>query len=153
LRATFAPDLKRKPAQRALHGAWRRTWRAYGPDLLHCYDIPGLPPDNLRLEALFGRLRRHQRRISGRQSTRERRDFGQFQVLFGTASEEELLAQIRQVPLAVYHEHHQRLEEAEAPHRFLRRLHRDPLRAVGDLIDQHAARRTELEAASGLPPP
>jgi len=153
LQQTFAPDLKRQPAQRALHGAWQRTWRAYGPDLLHCYDIPGLPPDNLRLEALFGGLRRHQRRISGRQSTRELRDFGQFQVLFGTASEEELLAQIRQVPLAVYQEHRQRLEEAETPQRFLRRLHRDPLRTVRGLIDQHAARRAELAAASGLPPP
>lgn len=153
LRQTFAPDLKRQPAQRALHGAWQRTWRAYGPDLLHCYDIPGLPPDNLRLESLFGRLRRHQRRISGRQTTRELRDFGQFQVLFSTESEAELLAQIRQVPLEVYQESRRRLAEAETPHRFLRRLHRDPLRVVRDLIDQHAARRAKLESASGLPPP
>lgn len=153
LRQTFAPDLKRKPAQRALHSAWQRTWLAYGPDLLHCYDIPGLPPDNLRLESLFGRLRQHQRRISGRQTTRELRDFGQYQVLFRAESEEQLLAHIRQVPLEVYQEHRRRLEEAQAPHRFLRRLHRDPLRAVRDLIDQHAARRAELEATSDLPPP
>ena len=40
---SFQPDLKRRPAQAALHGAWHRTWEMYGPDLLHCYDIPGLP--------------------------------------------------------------------------------------------------------------
>ena len=84
---SFQPDLKRKPAQAALRGAWHRTWEEYGPDLLHCYDIPGLPPDNLMLEALFGRLRRHQRRISGRKSTQELRDFGQYQVLFLAESE------------------------------------------------------------------
>ena len=153
LQQAFQPDLKRKPAQAALYGAWQRTWRAYGPDLLHCYDIPGLPPDNLRLESLFGRLRRHQRRISGRKTTRELRDFGQSQVLFSAESDEELLAQIRQVPLEVYQENRRRLAEAEAPHRFLRRLHRDPLRTVRRLIDQHAARRAKLESASGLPPP
>ncbi len=50
----FQPDFKRCPAQAALHGAWHRRWQQHGPDWLHCYDIPGLPPDNLRLEALFG---------------------------------------------------------------------------------------------------
>jgi len=153
LQQAFQPDLKRQPAQAALHGAWQRTWKAYGPDLLHCYDIPGLPPDNLRLESLFGRLRRRQRRISGRKTTRELRDFGQSQVLFSAESEAELLAHIRQVPLEVYQENRHRLEEAEAPHRFLRRLHRNPLKTVRRLIDQHAARRAVLESASGLPPP
>jgi hypothetical protein len=51
---SFQPDLKRRPAQAALHGAWHRTWEEYGPDLLPCYDIPGLPPDNLMLESLLG---------------------------------------------------------------------------------------------------
>jgi hypothetical protein len=149
----FQPDLKRKPAQAALHGAWRRTWEGYGPDLLHCYNIPGLPPDNLMLESLFGRLRRHQRRVSGRKSTRELRDFGQHQVLFLAQSEEDLLEQIRQVSLEEYRENRRRLEEAEAPRRLLYRLHRDPLGTVRGLVKQHAARRTVLAAASGLPPP
>ncbi|NIN69162.1 MAG: hypothetical protein GTO63_31635, partial [Anaerolineae bacterium] len=70
LQQSFQPDLKRRPAQVALHGVWHRTWKECGPDLLHCFDIPGLPPDNLMLESVFGRLRRHQRRISGRKSTR-----------------------------------------------------------------------------------
>ncbi len=116
---------------------------------MHCYDIPGLPPDNLRLEALFGRLRCHQRRISGRKSTRELRDFGQFQVLFLAESEAELLEQIRQVSLKEYHENRQRLEAAEAPRRLLYRLHRNPLRTMRDLIEQHDVRRATLTSATG----
>jgi hypothetical protein len=149
LQDSFKPDLKRRPAQAALHAVWHRTWEEYGPDLLHCYDIPGLPPDNLMLEALFGRLRRHQRRISGRKSTRELRDFGQFQVLFLAESEAELLDQIRQVSLEEYRENRRRLEEAEAPRRLLYRLHRNPLRTICDLIKQHTVRRATLVSATG----
>lgn len=153
LMQSFQPDLKRKPAQAALYGAWHRTWEAYGPDLLHCYDIPGLHPDNLMLESLFGRLRRHQRRVSGRKSTRELRDFGQYQVLFLAESQEELLEQIRQVSLEEYRENRRRLEEAEATRRLLYRLHRDPLATMRGLVELHAARRAILAAASDLPPP
>ena len=148
---SFQPDLKRRPAQAALHGAWQRTWETYGPDLLHCYDIPGLPPDNLMLESLFGRLRRHQRRVSGRKSTRELRDFGQCQVLFLSESEKELLEQIQQVSIEEYRENRRRLEEAEAPRRLLYCLHRNPLRTMRDLIGQHAARRAALASASDFP--
>ena len=59
LLAAFQPDFKRQPAQLALYNALYRTWQVFGPDLLHCYDIQGLPPDNLALEALFSALRRH----------------------------------------------------------------------------------------------
>jgi hypothetical protein len=145
---SFQPDLKRRPAQAALLGAWHRTWEQYGPDLLPCYDIPGLPPDNLMLESLFGRLRRHQRRVSGRKSTRELRDFGQYQVLFLAESEDELLEQIRQVSLEEYRENRRRLEEAEAPRRLLHRLHRDPLSTMRGLVNQHAARRAVLASAA-----
>jgi hypothetical protein len=153
LRQSFQPDLKRRPAQAALYGAWHRTWEGYGPDLLHCYDIPGLPPDNLMLESLFERLRRHQRRVSGQKSTRELRDFGQYQVLFLAESEEELLEQIRQVPLEEYRENRRRLEEAEAPRRLLHRLHRDPLGTMRGLVKQHAARRAALSSTDDKPPP
>jgi hypothetical protein len=149
----FQPDFKRCPAQAALHGAWHRIWKTYGPDLLPCYDIPGLPPDNLQLEALFGRLRRHQRRLSGRQSTPDLRDFGQCQVLFLADSQVDLLEQLRQMPLEQYQARRQRLAEAEAPRQLLRRLHRDPLRTMRDLVSRHATRRAELSANTGLSPP
>ena len=150
---SFQPDLKRRRAQAALHAAWHRTWEAYGPDLLPRYDIPGLPPDNLRLEALFGQLRRHQRRISGQKSTRKLRDFGQYQVLFLAESQEELLDQIRQVSPQEYLENRKRLEEAEAPRRLLHRLHRNPLTTMRSLVKEHAARREVLLSTNDKLPP
>ena len=149
----FQPNFKRRPAQAALYRAWHRLWKDSGPDWLHCYDIPGLPPDNLKLESLFGRLRGHQRRISGRKSTRELRDFGQCQVLCLAESEQDLLQQLRQVPLAEYQACRRRLAEAQAPRQLLRRLHRDPLRTIRNLVDQHAARRAAFASSTGLPPP
>jgi hypothetical protein len=140
----FQAETGKGLAQIALYCALKRRWKAYGKDLLHCYEIPGLPPDNLKLESRFGSLRRHQRRISGRKSTRELRDFGQYQTLFMAKSEEALLKQLQQVPYSDYLAHRRRLAEAEAPHQFLRRLHRDPAKTMQVLIDRYIACRTEL---------
>jgi hypothetical protein len=140
----FRPDFKRQPAQAALYHAWHRLWDSCGMDLLPCYDIPGLPPDNLQLEGFFGRLRRHQRRISGRKTTRELRDFGQYQALFVAESEAGLLQQLQQVSPREYQIHRCRLQKAELPRQFLHRLHRDPLNTIQDLIDRHIVRRSEI---------
>jgi len=149
----FKPDFKSQPAQAALYNAWHHVWETCGPDLLHCYDIPGLPQDNLDMEAFFGQLRRNQRRISGRKSTTELRDFGQYRAFFSAQSEDELLEQIRQVSLEDYQAHRRRLEEAEEPRQLLYRLHRDPLKTAFTLVNQHAARRTELASnTTALPP-
>lgn len=144
LLAAFQLDFKRQPAQRALHHALSRTWQAFGPDLLHCYDIPGLPPDNLALEALFSALRRHQRRICGHKTTRELRVLGHYQVLFQAKSEEELLAQLRSVPLDRYRLHRKRLEQADEPRRFIHQLHRDPDSTIQTLADDYRERRRQL---------
>jgi hypothetical protein len=131
-------------AQLALSHALQKRWNVYAEELLFCYDIPGLPQDNLQLEALFGRLRRHQRRISGRKLTRELRDFGQAQVLFMAENEADLLRQIQQVPWAAYRQYRQRLAEAEAPRQFFSRLHHDALGTVQSLVSQHTTRRQAL---------
>lgn len=144
LMAQFQPNPKRQPAQSALYTVWHRTWHAYGPDLLHCYDIPALPPDNLQREALFGRLRRHQRRISGRKSTCELALFGHCQVLFLADSQEDLLQQMQQVLLAAYQQQRRRLADAEKPRQFLHRLHRRPLDTMQALMEQHNQRRQQL---------
>lgn len=144
----FHPDTKRQRAQMALCDKLRRLWRKYGTELLHCYDIPGLSPDNLQMESLFNRLRRHQRRVSGRKSTRELRYLGQYQVLFVAESEGDLLAQLRQVPLADYQRYRRRLSETESHRQFLHRLHRDPVSAMQRLVAQHIARQFELAQIS-----
>lgn len=144
LLASFQPDFKRQPAQLALRNVLSRTWNAFGADLLHCYDIQGLPPDNLALEALFSALRRHQRRISGRKSTAELSVLGHYQVLFSAQSPSELLAQLRTVPLDRYRHHRQLLEQASKPRRFLHRLHRNPDATIRSLADAYTTRRRHL---------
>ena len=136
----FHPTSQDQRAQISLQNALQKRWDLYADELLFCYNLPGLPQDNLQLEALFGRLRRHQRRISGRKTTRELRDFGQAQVLFMADSELELLNQIQQVPQAVYRRYRQRLARAEAPRQFFYRLHHDPFATTQTLIRQHSAR-------------
>ncbi|MBW4429042.1 MAG: hypothetical protein KME50_32700 [Nostoc desertorum CM1-VF14] len=65
----FVPEPQQNPAQFVLKKKLQKLWDKYGANLLHCYDIPGLPPDNLKIESLFSNLRRHQKRSSGRKST------------------------------------------------------------------------------------
>lgn len=142
----FQPDPQQNPAQFALKKKLQRLWDKYGTNLLHCYDIPGLPPDNLKMEAMFSNLRRHQRRISGRKSTVELRDFGQYQVLFFAESEEMLLAQIREVPVAEYNTQRRRLAMDEAPRQQKHRLHRHPVTTIQALVDQHTQLLTVLES-------
>ena len=144
LLSEFQPDLWEEPAQAALYNSWHRKWRTWSPDLLNCYDIPGLPADNLRLESFFNKTRNHERRVSGRKSTRPLRYLGEYRVLFIAESEQDLLEQIRQVPLEEYKAHRRRLQELEAPRQHLYRLHRKPLEAMQKLLGQHASRRAEL---------
>lgn len=146
----FHPTGKHQRAQISLYSALKKRWKLYAQELLCCYDIPELPPDNLQIESLFGRLRRHQRRISGRKSTRELRDFGQAMVLFIAESEAALLEQIQNIPQPAYQAHRQRLARAEAPRQFLRRLHHDPVGTVQILVSQHSSRCMWLAQNSTL---
>jgi len=139
------PSGRVQRAQIRLLGALKRRWELFGPELLHCYDIPGLPQDNLHLESLFGRLRRHQRRISGQKSTRELISFGQAQVLFAAKTPQELLNQIQHVPHETYLVHRNRLADAELPRQFFHRLHRDPFVTVSTLIQRHAICSQDLK--------
>ncbi|MFC1996382.1 hypothetical protein ACFLXI_02085 [Chloroflexota bacterium] len=135
----FTPDPKYQRPQNALKNKLQRTWNLYGSDLLHTYDIPGLPPDKtLQIESLFGRLRRHQRRVSGHKSTRPLRVFGHYQVLFSADSQVDLLHHLRTVPLDEYRKHRQQLENAENTRRFMRCLHRDAKATLQRLVISYA---------------
>jgi hypothetical protein len=123
----------------SLYNGLRKRWEVFGDDLLYCFDIPGLPQDNLRVESLFGRLRCHQRRISGRKSTQPLRDFGHYQILFLAESEEQLLEQIRDVSVEDYREQRNLQAQAEAPRKFLNRLHRDPAKTMQHLAEKYIA--------------
>jgi hypothetical protein len=131
------PDGKIKRAQTGLLKALKKRWELFGEELLFCYDIPGLPQDNLMLESLFGRMRRHQRRISGRKSTRELQDFGQVQLFFTASSHQELLERIQVIPHQAYLFQRNRLAEAELPRQFIHRLHHDPAATISTLVHYH----------------
>lgn len=130
---------KNQAILRSLYNGLRKRWEMFGDDLLYCYDIPGLPQDNLMIESLFGRLRSHQRRISGRKSTQPLRDFGHYQILFLAESEEQLLEQIRDVSIEDYRKQRKRQAQAEAPRKFLYRLHREPENTMRNLAEKYMA--------------
>lgn len=144
---------KGQPVQAALYSAAQRLWRRWSADLLHCYDIASLPPDNTQMEACFGQLRRHQRRISGQRSTAPLRALGQYQILFSAESEADLLAQMRQVSREEYQAHRRHVDASEEPRRHLRRLHRDPAATIQALLDRHTDRCSRLVLAQGQAPP
>ena len=130
---------KNQAILRSLYNGLRKRWEMFGDDLLYCYDIPGLPQDNLMIKSLFGRLRSHQRRISGRKSTQPLRDFGHYQILFLAESEEQLLEQIRDVSIEDYRKQRKRQAQAEAPRKFLYRLHREPENTMRNLAEKYMA--------------
>jgi hypothetical protein len=151
---SFHPNPKAQRPQCLLLSALRKRWRLHQQELLPCYDIPGLPQDNLQMESLFERLRRRQRRISGRKSTQELREFAQAQVLFQAESEAVLLEQIRQVPLDQYRICRTRLCIAEHPRQFIQRLHHDPLATMTRLVNQYISRCATLSTnhSCSIPP-
>jgi hypothetical protein len=146
LLSEFRPDPKRQKAQAALECAWHRVWKAWREDLLSCYRIPSLPADNLQMESFFNHLRQRERRISGRASTQPLGALGAYQVLFMAESEQDLLDQLRKVPVADYQAQRQGVARCEASRQQRYRFHYDPAKAIAALLDQHAIRRVALTA-------
>jgi hypothetical protein len=145
---SFVPDPKYQRPQSAIQNKLERTWNLYGSNLLHTYDISGLPPDNLQIESLFNRLRRHQRRVSGHKSTRPLREFGHYQVLFSADSQADLLHHLRTVPLDEYRKHRQQLENAETTRRFMHCLHRDAPATLQRLVNSYAELPTQPKSTT-----
>ena len=110
-----------------------KTWL---PDILHCYDIPGLPRSNLDLESAFGSLRRGQRRTSGRKETTLVRIFAPGEIVLLSLEDKDILPLLQSVPAGVYWSQRRRQEEREEPRRWLRRLHHDPVRALTQVDQQ-----------------
>jgi hypothetical protein len=93
----------------------------WGDDLFRCYDIVGLSPTNNALESRFGRLRRDQRRITGRQfNTATLLDEGPYLVWECGETETQVLVRLRRVAAnrADYQHRYQKLRQ-ERDHRQL----------------------------------
>jgi hypothetical protein len=140
----FKMDANGQKIPLSLYSGLRKRWELFCDDLLHCFNIPGLPQDNLKIESLFGRLRCHQRRISGRKSTQPLRDFGHLQICFQAESEEQLLEQLRRIPFDDYRQQRMRQAQAEIPRQFLARLHRDPGKVMQQLATKYAANQVDF---------
>lgn len=115
---------------------WNSMTGKWLPAILHCYDIPGLPRNNLQLEARFGQLRQNQRRVSGRKETTPLRRMAPGQLLCQTLDDEELLSYLKSVPTDDYWRERRKQEVLEEPQRWLWRLHRDPLKALAQIDTQ-----------------
>jgi len=124
------------PLTRRLVRKWHSMSKTWLPDILHCYDVPGLPRSNLDLESAFGTLRRDQRRISGRKETTPLRVFGPGELSLLALDEEDVLPLLQSVPADEYWSQRRLQEEREEPRRWLTRLHRDPAHALSQVDKQ-----------------
>jgi hypothetical protein len=141
------------PLTRRLVHKWHSMSEAWLPDILHCYDVPGLPRSNLDLESTFGTLRRDQRRISGRKETTPLRVFGPGEISLLALDEEEVLPLLQSVPADEYWSQRRLQEEREEPRRWLTRLHRDPVQALAQVDEQfYVVVNAQAGESSDVPP-
>jgi hypothetical protein len=144
------PDLC--PLSRRLNRKWCAMSKTWLPDILHCYDIPGLPRSNLDLESVFGKLRRAQRRSSGRKETTPLRIFGSGEIVLLSLDNDEILPFIQSVSKDAYWSQRRRQEEREEPRRWLTRLHQDPALALAQVDEQfYSVVNAHSEALSNAP--
>lgn len=137
--AEFVQQPNVSPLSRRLNHKWQAMSKTWLPGILHCYDIPGLPRSNLDLESIFGRLRRAQRRRSGRKETTSLRIFGPGQVVLLSLDDQDILPLLQSVSAEAYWSQRRQQAEREEPRRWLTRLHRDPARALAQLDEQFYA--------------
>jgi hypothetical protein len=106
----------------------------WGPDLFHCYRIPDLPPSNTALEALFGDLRRHQRRLTGHKETAPLQRHAHLLIWRLATSFEHLSQLLRSVSAQALRAARGFIAAAEARTRWLLSLRRRPTKAVAALV-------------------
>lgn len=149
----FAQQPQLGPTCQRLYRKWQRVAQIWLPGIFYCYKIPGLPRHNLELEAIYGTLRDNQRRVSGRKDTSPLRLFGAGEAMaLLIQTETELLEWCQTVAQdkQTYHTQRRLHEESEERQRWLRRLHRDPVKAMTQVDQQFYAILKELGLTSGM---
>ena len=114
----------------------------WGDDLFVCYDIAGVPPTNNALESRFSRLRRDQRRISGRQfNTATLLDEGPYLIWECGDSEAQVLARLQRVASnrADYQRRYKNLRAEQERQRLIYRLQHHQTQVFRELESQWAA--------------
>ncbi len=136
------------PTVQALSLKWQKMRQTWLPGILHCYDDPQLPRHNIQLESLFGRMRRHQRRVSGRKETSPLRTFGPGLLMSLSLNEAEILPWLQSIPVETYWAQRRKQEELEEPRRWMGRLRRNPVKAYTQVDEQFYAVVKEQSRAS-----
>jgi hypothetical protein len=147
----FAQQPQLGPTCRRLNRKWQKVAQIWLPGIFYCYIIAGLPRHNLEMEAIYGILRDNQRRISGRKDTSPLRLFGAGEAMaLLIETEAELLAWCQTVAQdkETYRTQRRLHEESEERQRWLRRLHRDPAKAMTQVDQQFYAILKELGLTS-----
>ena len=114
----------------------------WGDDLFVCYDLAGVPPTNNALESRFGRLRRDQRRISGRQfNTATLLNEGPYLIWECGDSEAQVLARLRRVASnrTDYQRRYKKLCVEQERRRLIYRLQHYQSQVFGELEAQWTA--------------
>lgn len=114
----------------------------WSDDLFVCYDIVGVPPTNNALESRFGRLRRDQRRISGRQfNTATLLDEGPYLIWECGDNEAQVLTRLRRVASnrADYQRRYKKLRTEQERQRLIYRLQHHQAQVFHELEVQWAA--------------
>ena len=114
----------------------------WGDDLFVCYDIPGVPSTDNALESRFGRLRRDQRRISGRQfNTATLLNEGSYLAWECDDNEAQVLARLRRVATnrVDYQQRYQKLCTEQEQRRLCYRLKHHLPKVLRELEAQWAA--------------
>lgn len=122
------------PLDRALALKGLDVLTTWGPDLFHCYLIPDLPPSNTALEALFGQLRRHQRRLSGQKQTAPLQRQAHLLIWRLATSFEHLCQLLRSVSDQARRTARHFVAAAEARSRWLLSVRRRPATATAALV-------------------
>jgi hypothetical protein len=142
----YLADLQKQPER----SEWLMEFRQHliditarwGDDLFVCYDIAGVPSTNNALESRFGRLRRDQRRISGRQfNTATLLDEGPYLIWECGDTEAQVLARLRGVAAnrVDYQRRYQSLCAEQERRRLTYRLQHHRTEVFRDLEVQWAA--------------
>ena len=133
-----------------LSRSWKGMLERWEDDLYHCYDIEGLPRSNLGMEALFGDVRRQQRRLNGQADTSGLAITGQVSLRANSAGEEALMEMVSQVPVWIYRTASRCLEAVETGIRWPRLLHRNAAEALEKFKSQADELRKQVASAPGI---
>jgi hypothetical protein len=116
-----------------------KVTQSYAPGLFHCYDIAGLPRTNNDLEQVFGGLRYHERRATGRKGASPAlvvRGSARIIAAVVTRQRPRDAAELRPHDIHAWHALRHQLEYRQEARRVQRRFRQDPDTYLAQLEEQ-----------------